>query len=417
MWVVMLAIVTSSTSNGKIIICNKWLKQIVTSTVVAMPMVFNMPIAPTQVAHAAGIATLADVGLREYLVKDGRQWLRLQIPVGKEMKMGISAQDDELKLAQEGIELVRLRLEQVGFSNKAVWGGAIKDATTADNLIKKNRDRLISEATTRSSGQVDPQTLVDEQLIPTMSQLIEALRAQDIAKTNVLQEAAGSQLSTLRFMQLPVGKLPYQIPDEYATLPRLQGRAEIEMVIQSGDSKPYRLADEVTLVPKITLRLVIDGYHAPLTSGNFVDLVNKGFYNGMSLQKVEQLVVQTGKPANGDGPRKIPLEIFYKMDTEPVYSATSDDDVRATDAIALPFQSVGAIGMARGNEDVDSASSQFFLLKWDQALVAPGRNTLDGFYTNMGYVTENEQLLSQLKDTDKVLSMKVTKGLENLTVP
>lgn len=26
----------------------------------------------------------------------------------------------------------------------------------------------------------------------------------------------------------------------------------------------------------------------------------------------------------------------------------------------------GAVGMARGNEDADSGSSQFFLLKWDQ---------------------------------------------------
>jgi cyclophilin family peptidyl-prolyl cis-trans isomerase len=334
------------------------------------------------------------------------------------MKIGIAAQDDELKLAQEGIEIVRLRLEQVGFSNKAVWGGCVKDATTADNLIKKNRDRLISEAITRGSGQADPQSLVDDQLIPTMANLIAALRAQDIASTNVLQEAAGAQLANLRMMQLPAGKLPFQIPDEYASLPRLNGRAEIEMVVQSGGGKPYRLADEVTLVPKVTLRLVVDGYHAPLTSGNFVDLVRKGYYDGMTLQKVEQLIVQTGKPSSGgDGPRKIPLEIFYKMDKEPVYSATSDDEMRATDAIALPFQAYGAIGMARQNEDVDSASSQFFLLKWDQALVAPGRNTLDGFYTNMGYVTENEQLLSQFQDTDKVVSMKVVKGLENLVVP
>jgi cyclophilin family peptidyl-prolyl cis-trans isomerase len=398
----------------------KWLKQLMASSAVALPLLFDMPGAPVpmQAAHAAGIATLADVGLREYLVKDGRQWLRLSIPVGKDMKIGIAAQDDELKLAQEGIEIVRLRLEQVGFSNKAVWGGCVKDATTADNLIKKNRDRLISEAITRGSGQADPQSLVDDKLLPTMANLIAALRAQDITSTNVLQESAGAQLANLRMMQLPSGKLPFQIPDEYASLPRLNGRAEIEMVVQSAGGKPYRLADEVTLVPKVTLRLVVDGYHAPLTSGNFVDLVRKGFYDGMTLQKVEQLIVQTGKPSNGgDGPRKIPLEIFYKLDKEPSYSATSDDEMRATDAIALPFQAYGAIGMARQNEDVDSASSQFFLLKWDQALVAPGRNTLDGFYTNMGYVTENEQLLSQFQETDKVVSMKVVKGLENLVVP
>lgn len=29
----------------------------------------------------------------------------------------------------------------------------------------------------------------------------------------------------------------------------------------------------------ITVRMVIDGYNAPITAGNFVDLVARGFYN------------------------------------------------------------------------------------------------------------------------------------------
>jgi hypothetical protein len=49
------------------------------------------------------------------------------------------------------LELVRLRLEQVGFSNKAVWGGSIKDANVADGLVRKNRLALISAAGTRGS--------------------------------------------------------------------------------------------------------------------------------------------------------------------------------------------------------------------------------------------------------------------------
>ena len=43
----------------------------------------------------------------------------------------------------------------------------------------------------------------------------------------------------------------------------------------------------------------------------------------------------------------MPLELFYKVDNEPTYGITSDDDLRATDAPALPFQAVGALGMAR----------------------------------------------------------------------
>lgn len=43
--------------------------------------------------------------------------------------------------------------------------------------------------------------------------------------------------------------------------------------------------------------------------------------------------------------RTIPLELFYKDDKEPVYGITSDDDNRATETKALPFQAFGALGM------------------------------------------------------------------------
>ena len=48
----------------------------------------------------------------------------------------------------------------------------------------------------------------------------------------------------------------------------------------------------------------IDGYTSPVTAGNFVDLVNKGFYDGMRIQRSDGFVVQTGDPSKegrGDG--------------------------------------------------------------------------------------------------------------------
>ena len=110
-------------------------------------------------------------------------------------------------------------------------------------------------------------------------------------------------------------------------------------------------------------------------------------------------------------------ELFYKKDKEPVYGVTSDDDLRPSDTMALPFQAYGAVGMARDNEDADSASSQFFLLRWQQALIPPGRNTLDGFYSNFGYITSpNVDLLRQINEGDdiKIVKARVTSGLEKL---
>ena len=44
------------------------------------------------------------------------------------------------------------------------------------------------------------------------------------------------------------------------------------------------------------LRIVVDGFNAPLTAGNYVDLVQRGFYNGMEIQRADGFVVQTGDP-------------------------------------------------------------------------------------------------------------------------
>ena len=101
-----------------------------------------------------------------------------------------------------------------------------------------------------------------------------------------------------------------------------------------------------------------------------------------------------------------------------MYGITSDDDVRATETMALPFQAYGALGMARDNDGPDTGNTEFFFLKWKQALIAPGRNTLDGFYSCFGYVSSNEQLLSQVNlNSDVIVSARVVKGLENLVLP
>ena len=38
------------------------------------------------------------------------------------------------------------------------------------------------------------------------------------------------------------------------------------------------------LYDTLQLTTIVDGYTAPITSGNFVDLVQKGFYNGYKVQ-------------------------------------------------------------------------------------------------------------------------------------
>lgn len=58
----------------------------------------------------------------------------------------------------------------------------------------------------------------------------------------------------------------------------MQGRAEVEMTMKKGQpGEKFEVKGKQ--YDTITVRMVIDGYNAPITGGNFVDLVNKGFYN------------------------------------------------------------------------------------------------------------------------------------------
>lgn len=373
----------------------------------------------------AAIASLADVGVKEFLVKDGRQFLRLTIPEGEQQQFKSTTTTADIRNAQENLELVRLRFEQVGFTNPTAWGTALKDANSAANIIKERRFFLVNQPSgIESQSNNIRERIFDEQLVPSLDKLSESIRARDIDRTLEADEAAAQALADLRLLQLPIHELPFVIPEEYSQLPQLTGRATVDMVVQSKTG--VRLSDGKTIIKDVPLRLTLDGYHAPLTAGNFIDLVQHHYYDNMPLQKVEELTVQTGKPVKGDidgyvDPktgqlRTIPLELFYKNDKEPVYGITSDDDRRATETMALPFQAYGALGMARNNEYADSASSQFFFLKWKQALIAPGRNTLDGFYSCMGYVTRNEDLLSQLTQDDIIKSAVVVEGADNLRI-
>eukprot|EP00814_Leptocylindrus_danicus_P010629 CAMPEP_0116003978 /NCGR_PEP_ID=MMETSP0321-20121206/342_1 /TAXON_ID=163516 /ORGANISM="Leptocylindrus danicus var. danicus, Strain B650" /LENGTH=411 /DNA_ID=CAMNT_0003472219 /DNA_START=94 /DNA_END=1329 /DNA_ORIENTATION=+ len=354
----------------------------------------------------ASVAPLADVGLREFLVKDGSELLRLSLPTSLPQSNDPEMSKDVGKAIQECIELVRLRLEQVGFSGKTqVWNASLKESNTAKSLLPKLQ-----------AGSPDMKSDLEVKL----DKLNEALRKQDITSTLKFQEEASDAIGKIRLQSLPQNVLPFSVPSEYANLPQLRGRASVECVISKKAGKQFRLEDG-SGTDKVTLELIIDGYHAPLTAGNFVDLTKRGFYDKMPLKENGELLVESQDidftdPKSKEA-RRIPLELFYKKDVKPTYEYTSDDDMRATEGFSLPFQAYGALGMEHDAEDVNTASSKFWFLRWDQALVSPGRNTLDGSHSCFGYVVKNQDILKQVSNGDMIESMKVVEGIDKLYVP
>lgn len=174
---------------------------------------------------------------------------------------------------------------------------------------------------------------------------------------------------------------------------------------------------------KGTVNIQLDGAAAPLTAGNFVDLVNKGVYDGTLFHRVVRepvpFVVQGGDPqtANpkvnptqyGTGnyldpssgqSRLIPLELKLSQDSTPRYGELLTAP-GITRQLALVHQR-GAVAMARSN-DPNSASAQFYIAL--QALPE-----LDGRYAVFGRVVQGMEVVDTIQQGDKLLKARLLDG-------
>lgn len=198
--------------------------------------------------------------------------------------------------------------------------------------------------------------------------------------------------------------------DPSAGLPLLEGTATVEMVVNGG-----------------TIKITVDGENAPVTAGNFIDLVNKGVYDNLMFHRVvrepQPFVVQGGDPQSEneqvpfqelgtggyvdpetDTPRYIPLEIKPDGAAEPVYGQTFET-ANIGEQPQLTHQR-GAVAMAR-SQLPDSASSQFYIALTDLPF-------LDGSYAVFGYVTAGMETVDSIQQGDRISSAKVVDGLDNL---
>ncbi len=182
--------------------------------------------------------------------------------------------------------------------------------------------------------------------------------------------------------------------------PCLQGNALVEIVTNRG---------------AITVELYGDS--APVTAGNFLDLVNKGVYNGTAFHRVinqpVQFVVQGGDPSSKDPTvpissygrgsyidpttgeaRFIPLEIKLKSSKEPRYSSLTTNPI---DLLKLELtHKRGSLAMAR-SQALDSASAQFYI-------ALRQLQELDGRYAVFGRVIDGMEVVDLIRRGDKILN-------------
>ena len=140
---------------------------------------------------------------------------------------------------------------------------------------------------------------------------------------------------------------------------------------------------------------------APITVANFKKLVNEGFYDGIIFHRViNGFMIQGGDPEGtgmGGSPDKIKGEF-------------------ASNGIANPLShTVGVVSMARRGNDMNSASSQFFIMHQTAT-------HLDGDYAAFGKVWRGIETVNQIAavptdGSDKPLTDVVIKTISFVEIP
>jgi cyclophilin family peptidyl-prolyl cis-trans isomerase len=135
----------------------------------------------------------------------------------------------------------------------------------------------------------------------------------------------------------------------------------------------------------------------PKTSDNFLDLVNRNFYNGLSFHRYEPgFCIQGGDP-KGDGTGGF---IDPKTHSERTIELETSNSMVASNP-NLKHSSAGVIAMAR-SQNPNSASSQFYFT------LGPA-NFLDGQYAVFGKVKEGLDVVMALRKGDKMTKVYVQK--------
>lgn len=321
-------------------------------------------------------------------ITDGKALLRYALPIENQAVRNVQASLEDIATQLRGKR----------------WSPINRDITKADVILSNRPEKVLADIPEEQKPQA-------EAIITTMKDDIVSLReAVETRDKEAIWIERGKILDKVGELErMMVKGFPFEVPSEYSNLPQLKGRATVEIATNKGD-----------------MTLVVDGYSAPVTAGNFVDLVQRGFYDDLAITRTEDFYVQTGDPPGPEEGfidpetgeyRAIPFEVLVRGDEEPIYGMTLEQAGIYLDEPVLPFSAYGAIAMARPGDDPNGGSSQFFFFKFDSELTPPGFNVMDGRYAVFGYVVEGKDVLDKLELGDIIESATVVQGAENLVEP
>ena len=175
------------------------------------------------------------------------------------------------------------------------------------------------------------------------------------------------------------------------------------LFLLSGCSKDNE--QEITDNPIVTMEIAnygtikIELYpeYAPNTVANFVNLIEDGFYDGLTFHRlVPGFVLQGGDPdGNGTGGPGYTIDGEFKANGYSKNTLSHDK---------------GVISMAR-SADYDSAGSQFFIVLDDSA-----KASLDNLYAGFGKVIEGMDIIEKIEESEEIENNITGALAENITI-
>ena len=271
-----------------------------------------------------------------------------------------------------------------------------------------------------------------EDLRRRMVRLVGSTKAANLTQTLNFQKDALLALSEVG--ELLVAAFPYDVPTEgkYSYLPRLLGRAKVTFTFR----RKFSILGNVTIIA--------DGFTAPISAGNFLDLSIRNFYTGLPIKFTRRRIGAgtdfdvANLPVLGSfqegfydpltaKPRRIPLEIIRveKSNGTPILSYSqgltelSLKPVRVLEPTSasrplLSFNIPGIVALNHPDGKENGASSEFFALQ-DDSVLEDKRKLLDGSFAPFGYIVEGYELFNKLKPGDVIDNTYVDEwGMLNL---